>query len=57
MGPALLEFRVYLPGRVPFTERAIGLSVIVAHYPDALRVERVMPELPPCAGCQQGSWW
>ncbi len=36
-----IEYRVFLPDGREFIERAIGLSVIVAHYPQAWRVERV----------------
>jgi hypothetical protein len=36
-----IEFRVFLPGGEERIERAIGMSVIVAHYPQAWRVERV----------------
>jgi hypothetical protein len=36
-----IEYRVYLPGGVEKIERAIGLSQVVAHYPEAWRVERV----------------
>jgi len=36
-----IEFRVFLPGGEEKIERAIGMSVIVAHYPQAWRVERV----------------
>jgi hypothetical protein len=36
-----IDFRIYLPGGVEKIERAIGMSVIVAHYPQAWRVERV----------------
>ncbi len=36
-----IEYRVFMPDGREFIERAIGLSVIVAHYPQAWRVERV----------------
>jgi hypothetical protein len=34
-----IEFRIWLPDGTVFTERAIGLSIIAAHYPQACRVE------------------
>jgi hypothetical protein len=36
-----IEYRVFMPDGREFIERAIGMSVIVAHYPQAWRVERV----------------
>jgi hypothetical protein len=36
-----IEYRVFLPDGREFIERAIGMSVIVAHYPEAIKIERV----------------
>jgi hypothetical protein len=45
-----IEYRVFMPDGREFIERAIGMSVIVAHYPQAWRVERV-------SDGEKGNFW
>ncbi len=37
----LIEYRIYLPDGREVIERVIGLSMVAAYHPDAIRVERV----------------
>ena len=37
----LIEYRIYLPDGREIIERVIGLSMVAAYHPDAIRIERV----------------
>ena len=41
-----IEYRIWLPDGTVFTERAIGPSQIVAHYPQLIGLQ-VVPKLAP----------
>lgn len=50
----MVEYRVWLRGRPPFTERAIGPSQLFAHYPDMIAFQIVGME--PAAGMMGDLW-
>lgn len=55
-------YHVTMPSGHEFTERAIGLSVIVAHYPQAIavRLVREVPTLTPAEAIeatQEGTFY
>ena len=55
-------YHVTLPSGHEFTERAIGPSIICAHYPQlvALRLVREVPKLTPdeaAEATREGSFW